>query len=83
MNQERFKALRETKATHEFWYRAEPKCPHCGYEIDIHRHEMWELFEGEGDKNISCPHCEDNFEVSISVSYSFSTDEQDAMDDED
>jgi DNA-directed RNA polymerase subunit RPC12/RpoP len=52
-----------------------PRCPHCGEEIDIAEHELWQLYDDE-DKDIECPLCDHTFHVQIHVSYSYSTDDQ-------
>ncbi len=62
-----------------FWWCKSPRCPHCGESIDIENHELWRLYE-EGEHELECPYCGSEFRVSVEVSYSFSTDDQD-MDD--
>lgn len=52
-----------------------PKCPHCGEDLDINEHELWQLYDDE-DKDIECPLCERQFHVQIHVSYLYSTDDQ-------
>jgi hypothetical protein len=42
----------------------------------VDRNEWWKLYE-EGEHEVTCPHCDEDFSVSTRVSYSFSTDNQD------
>lgn len=58
-----------------YWGADIPKCPHCGEVCDVSDNEWWRLYE-EGEHEVTCPHCDGDFTVSTSVSYSFSTDEQ-------
>ena len=64
----------------EFFRNDEPKCPHCGHDCDISENGWWRLYE-EGEHDVTCPSCDNDFTVSTSVSYSFSTDEQEQSDD--
>lgn len=64
----------------DYWRQDLPKCPHCGDECSVVDNEWWHLYE-EGEHEVTCPSCENNFQVSTHVSFSFSTDEQD-IDDE-
>ena len=50
-------------------------------EYDIYDYEAWNLYE-EGEHEIECPFCENEFEVSVHVSYTYDTSNQSAMDDE-
>ena len=75
---ERLAAIMAARLVHrelDFWGRDKPKCPHCGYEYDINEREAWSLY-AEGYHEIECPSCDLEYTVSVSVSYSFSTDEQ-------
>lgn len=77
---ERFAALKKAKEEErhfpsDFWGCVQPRCPHCGAECDVSDNDWWRLYE-EGEHEVSCPHCDDDFTVSTRVSYSFSTDEQ-------
>lgn len=65
----------------DFWGRDNPKCPHCGYDYDIQEREAWNLYE-EGEHQIECPSCHLDYAVSVNVSFSYSTDEQEDEDDE-
>ena len=60
----------------EFWGNDSPKCPHCAHVYDIQEREAWNLYE-EGDHKIECPSCDRTYKVTVNVSYSYSTDEQD------
>ena len=60
----------------EFFGNRNPKCPHSGESHKVSDREWWELYE-EGDHTVTCPSCDHDFIVRTSVSYSFSTDEQD------
>lgn len=59
----------------DFWGNKSPRCPHCGKECDVSENEWWYLYE-EGEHEVSCPYCDEDFTVSTSVSYRFSTDNQ-------
>ena len=79
---EKWSAIRaEDSRRFEFIANKGPKCPHCGEEIDIVEHELWQLYDDQ-DQDIECPHCDNDFHVQIHVSYSYSTDDQPDMDDE-
>ena len=76
MSVERFAALKaEPFGSITFWANKQPKCPHCGAEVDVSDNDLWRIYE-EGEHEIDCPSCELAFSVSTSVSYSFSTDAQ-------
>ena len=66
----------------DYWAQTEydnannPICPHCGHIYDIQENEDWDLYE-DGDKEIKCPICNLSYEVMVSVTYSYSTSEQD------
>ncbi|MBX5089392.1 hypothetical protein [Rhizobium lentis] len=53
-----------------------PKCPHCGHDYDIQHNEAWHLYDENGPHDLECWFCEEQFKVSSSASWSFSTDEQ-------
>ncbi len=79
----RFAALKaEPGGSLEFWGNDEPKCPHCGMSIGVDEYELWKIYE-EGEHEISCPKCSDEFTVTTNVRYSFSTEAQDEMEPED
>ena len=78
---EKFKALKESKDTLEFWGNKYPKCPHCGNDYDPNETGVWGIYE-EGEHEVTCDHCDGDFMVSTNVSYSFSTDTQEDEDDE-
>lgn len=59
----------------EFFACDEPKCPHCGQECSVSENEWWNLYE-EGEHEVTCPSCDEDFSVSTRVRYSFSTDKQ-------
>lgn len=59
----------------EFWGNDLPKCPHCGHLYDINDHEAWGLYE-EGPHEIECPSCDLEYDVTVNVSCTYSTDEQ-------
>ena len=73
----KFAALRPS----DFWGKDQPICPHCGTECDVSDNGWWKLYE-EGEHEVSCPSCDEDFTVSTRVSFSFSTDQQEGMDDE-
>lgn len=64
----------------DFVRNDKPKCPHCGHDCCVIDNEWWELYE-EGEHEVTCPSCDQDFTVSTSVSYSFSTDSQERDDD--
>lgn len=83
---ELFAALRKAKEEEryypsDFWRKDQPKCPHCGTDGDVSDIDWWRLCE-EGEHEVTCPSCGEDFTVSTAVSYSFSTDTQEGMDDE-
>ncbi|MCY1228223.1 hypothetical protein D9M72_405240 [compost metagenome] len=82
MTDEKFKALKEDDVAiggrMSFWGNKQPKCPHCGKEIDIGSNDWWRLYE-EGCHEVECPECEEPFSVVTRVSYSFSTDSQEGV----
>lgn len=51
------------------------RCPHCGTISNPSDHEMYELYE-EGEHDVSCPQCDESFEVSTAVSYTFTSPER-------
>ena len=80
MSTEPYAALKRAKEVDRhmpdgYWGADSPKCPHCGEVCDVSDNEWWKLYE-EGEHEVTCPHCDGDFTVSTSVSYSFSTDEQ-------
>lgn len=77
---EQFAALKKAREEDgprpsDFGANKQPRCPHCGAECSVIENEWWKLYE-EGEHEVSCPHCEGDFSVSVRVSYSYSTDEQ-------
>lgn len=76
MSEERFAALKAAgKHSLDFWGLDQPKCPHCGHDCNVSDNEWWHLCE-EGEHEVTCPACDEDFTVSTRVSYTFSTDEQ-------
>lgn len=65
----------------EFIRNDNPICPHCGCNCDISDNELWHLLE-EGDHDIECPSCGKEFHVVTNVAYSFSTDEQEEIEEQ-
>lgn len=61
----------------EFFGLRNPRCPHCGTEHDISESGAYRLYE-EGEHELDCESCEREFTVSTRVSYTFSTDTQEA-----
>lgn len=72
---EKFAALKR-EGWHGFFATPQPICPHCGTEVDVGGNDLYRLYE-EGEHEVSCPHCDDDFVVSTRVSFSFNTDSQD------
>lgn len=58
-----------------FWLNKSPRCPHCGADFDVSKNDAWRIYE-EGHHELSCPKCGLDFSVRSSVTYQFSTDEQ-------
>ncbi len=76
MSIDRFSALNaEPSGSLAFWHNKQPKCPHCGKDIDVGENDIWRIYE-EGEHDIDCPYCDLEFSVSTHVAYSFSTDSQ-------
>lgn len=78
---ERFAALKKAKELDRhlpegYWGAHNPKCPHCGKVCDLGGNDWWHLCE-EGEHEVTCPECDDEFTVSTRVSFSFSTNNQD------
>ena len=78
---ERFEALKSAReagvlAELDYSHQKQPKCPHCAHEYSIQDNEAWELYE-EGEYDLDCQHCGEEFTVIAHVSFSYSTDEQD------
>lgn len=83
---EKFAALKRARAEDgpyptDFWANDHPKCPHCGAECRVSDNDWWKLYE-EGSHEVCCPKCDEDFTVNTRVSFSFSTDEQEGLDDE-
>lgn len=55
-----------------------PKCPHCGYEYEDFCDNYYIL--EDGDHEMNCYDCGYQFTVNTSVSYTFSTSEQEDFD---
>jgi hypothetical protein len=64
-----------------YWRADQPKCPHCGHVCDLSANDWWSLCE-EGEHEVECPQCQGEFTVSTHVSYSFSTDAQEDLDED-
>jgi len=77
---EKLAALR-ARDSMDFWGNSEPKCPHCGSDLDISEHEAWNLYSEDGPHEVECPSCDLTYQVSSVASWTFSTDEQDGCDD--
>lgn len=56
----------------EFVRDAGPKCPHCGHECDIDDNGWYRLYQ-DGDHDVTCPDCGEEFTVASSSSWTFST----------
>ena len=76
----KFAALKEANEAgvydqHQYWRAEQPKCPHCSEVCYLSENDWSELYE-EGNHRVSCPHCNNYFNVITHLSFSFSTDEQ-------
>lgn len=69
-----FRAEPDALGRLDYFCNKDPKCPHCGTEVNVGDNELWKLYE-EGEHDISCPNCDLDFTVTTSVTYSFSTDD--------
>jgi hypothetical protein len=78
----RWAALRE-QGSWEFFGNAEPLCPHCAAHCSIDQNEWWHLYSDGEIHTVECPSCVREFEVRSSASWSFSTDDQEVMAEED
>lgn len=76
-------ALKAAKSSMDFWGNSNPKCPHCGTEFNIQENEAWSLYNDNDRHDVDCPTCEREFSVETRCSYTFSTDEQDEIDEDD
>lgn len=84
---EKFAALNRAKedegyAPDGYWGADSPKCPHCGHVCDISEEGWYDLYD-EGEHEKSCPSCDGDFTIRSEAKYSFSTDEQEDLDDDD
>lgn len=77
MQQKRLEALKAGERM-DFWGNEEPKCPHCGEKSSVVDNEWWSLYE-VGEHEVTCPDCDEDFNVTTRASYSFSTDDQEAV----
>lgn len=50
------------------------RCPKCRHQMNISESELWSLYE-DGEHDVSCRHCDHDFVVVTSVSYSFESPE--------
>lgn len=80
----KFAALRqaiedEGSCPMDYWGNKQPRCPHCGTEHDVSDNDWYRLYD-EGEHEVTCPSCDEEFTVSTRVSFSFSTYEQEGMD---
>ena len=78
----RFAALKASKYGDEFRSDTFAKCPHCGHEGDVNDNEWFQLYD-EGDHDIECPACGEDFVVTSVAHFTFETDEQPDEDDDD
>lgn len=78
MSTEKFAALKASDK-YDFWGQDSPKCPHCGHVAEISANDWYQLYE-EGEHEVTCPSCDEDFTVSTRVSFSFSTDNQESND---
>ena len=82
---DKFKALNKTRENGDeirFWRNKNPMCPHCGESYDIQENQAWDLYEPSIEEHeIECPECGIEFNVRVTVSFSYSTDEADHEDD--
>jgi hypothetical protein len=68
----------------DYWGNDHPKCPHCDADYDISAHEHWDLYDtNEGEHEIDCPLCDQQFTVKVCCAFTFNTDEQPDEDDGD
>lgn len=78
MSTEKLAALRDGSWT-EFNRKSSPKCPHCGEDYSIQKMESWSLYSDDDLHDVECPNCENEFTVTTTCSYTFSTDEQEDL----
>jgi hypothetical protein len=60
----------------DYIHNEHPRCPHCDHWCNVIENEWWELFDDNGDRNVTCPSCEKEFIVEVHCKYTFSTDDQ-------
>ncbi len=81
-----FEAMKDSNGRRdvmEFVMNKRPKCPHCGADFDIDKNEAWHLYsDDETNNEVECDSCEKSFSVTVHCQYSFSTDEQEDMDED-
>lgn len=78
MKKEKLYALNKGHSL-EFVSNKMPKCPHCGDDFDIDTNEAWFLYDDNDTHVVECRRCENEFTVSSTARWSFSTDEQDDL----
>ena len=70
---EALEKAREEGGSTSYWQEDNPRCPHCGETYDVHDNEDWGLYDSQKDEHeISCPNCEKEFTVNVTVSFYFS-----------
>ena len=72
MRQERYEAFNKDRTGGEFDLEREPRCPHCGEQIDIGGHDLFRIYT-EGDHKINCPDCHEELLVQTEVIHQFAT----------
>lgn len=61
-----------TESSEEVSHHDIIRCPACGHEMNVSDFEDGRLY-GDGEHNVSCDECDHDFEVSTSVSYTFTS----------
>lgn len=72
---EALKKAKEEGLTLNFYGNNNPVCPHCGEDYSVSEHENWKLYD-EGEHDVECSSCDQEFSVQTYVSTTFSTDDQ-------
>ncbi len=51
------------------------RCPYCSHEMDVHDDELYDLYT-EDEHDVCCTICDQYFQVSTTVSYTFTSPER-------
>lgn len=61
------------KYSESHWGNEFPKCPHCDFDIDISRFDLYQLYDNSDEHEIECPHCGEVMIVISTCNWIFET----------